>query len=129
MARTSEEERRNPGVLVVRPVQPLTGVEEREALMHPSPSMTAMGGQDDAVARSARLASSARCNGFCPPTALSSTRCASAGSSRSALRREPPTPSFQAAVRQTWTGRQPDSRARLKPEGTRGQAGKAVRPC
>jgi hypothetical protein len=34
--------------------------------MHPSPSMTAMGGQDYAVTRSARLASSARCNGFCP---------------------------------------------------------------
>jgi hypothetical protein len=32
----------------------MTGVEERDASLHPSPSMTAMGGQDDAVVCSAR---------------------------------------------------------------------------
>jgi predicted DNA-binding transcriptional regulator AlpA len=39
--------------------------------MHPSPSMTAMSGQDDAVVCSTRLVPWARCNGFRPGFAVS----------------------------------------------------------
>ena len=46
----------NPGVLVVRPVQAGDRSEGARSLVRPSPSLTAMGGEDDAVARSARLA-------------------------------------------------------------------------
>jgi hypothetical protein len=48
----------------------VTGAKRRH-LTRPSPSMTAMGGEDDALARSARLASSVPCSAFRPEGASS----------------------------------------------------------
>jgi hypothetical protein len=53
MAKTPRGGRQNPRVLVVGRCRPLTGAEERGPGCTPSPSMTATGGQDDAVVCSA----------------------------------------------------------------------------
>lgn len=71
----------------------LTDVKQRETLTHPSPSMTAMGGEDDAVDSSAWLAPSVPCSAFRPETLLEqpSTRAGGfplgplAGAARSSL--------------------------------------------
>ena len=105
----------------------MTGVEERDASLHPSPSMTAMGGQDDAVVCSARMVPSAGWNGSAARSAQSSNRSRvravpawpSAGAPTSASRRPQASPASvgnQIAVLAQSQG------------GARGQAGKAVRP-
>jgi hypothetical protein len=112
----------NPGVLVVGRCRPLTGAKEREASMHPSPSMTATGGQDDAVTPSARVVPSARCNGS-PPNRSVEQPAHEWG-------RFPLDPSARAAHlslpdgrKPDWPTRQPDSRARAKPDLRSGRGG------
>jgi hypothetical protein len=114
MARTARGGRGTRGVLVVGRWRPLTGAKEHEASMHPSPSITATGGQDDAVTPSARVPS-ARCNGS-PPNRSVEQPAHEWG-------RFPLDPSARAAHlslpdgrKPDWPTRQPDSRARAKPD-------------
>jgi hypothetical protein len=124
-----EEDAETRGVLVVGRCRPLTGAEEREASMHPSPSMTAMGGQDDAVTRFGRLVSSARCSGSAPRTALSSNRSTRAGS----FPLDPPgdsrPPQLPDGRKPDWPGRHPDSRAQSREGGWRGRLFVPVERC
>src|SRR5918996_770739 len=53
---------RDPGALVARPMQAAHGCQGARALTHPSPSTTAMDGEDDAIGHSARLAPPASCS-------------------------------------------------------------------
>jgi hypothetical protein len=119
-----EEDAGTRGVLVVRPVQAADRSGGARASMHPSPSMTAMGDQDDAVAPSGRLVPSARCNGSPSRTALSSNRSTSAGSSLGRLGESRP-PQLPDGRKPDWPGRQPDSRARAKPERRSGGEGRS----
>jgi hypothetical protein len=91
----------------------------------PSPSMTAMGGEDDVVARSARLAPGPDVAASIPE-ALSRDRVYECGGV--SLGPLGTTPSgIRAAMHHSRPVRQPGIRARGSQEEGRGQAGKAVR--
>ena len=110
---------------VVGRCRPLTGAEERGPLCTPSPSMTAMGGQDDAVVCSARLVPSARCNGSAPEPLCRATghECAQFPLDPSARAAHL---SFQTAASQT--GRRGSPTAVLAQSPNSGQAWEAVPP-
>jgi hypothetical protein len=116
--------RENPGGPGSRPVQAADGAEECGPLCTPSPSMTAMGGQDDAVVCSARLVPSARCNGSAPEPLCRATghECAEFPLDASARA----APQLPDGRKPDWPTRQPIAVLAQSPNSD--QAGEAVPP-
>jgi hypothetical protein len=121
-----EEDAGTRGVLVVQPVQADDRSGGARASMHPSPSMTAMGGPDDAAAPSARVVPSARCNGSAREPLCRATVHECGQLPLGPPRRKPPTSPSRWPASQPGRGGNQIAVLAQSPNG--GQAGKGVHP-